>query len=154
MTSACDIYQAHLDKVSRLLWDGDAESVANMLYYPHVIHLPEADRVISNPAEQSKDAEAFRESLSALGATAFHRLCREARFDPDTPDRIIGVHTTYVMHGGSYLTDPYDCAMSLLKQTDGRWLADAIRVSVRNSGMAYYHRDNIFNRPKNQTSND
>ncbi|WP_179379531.1 hypothetical protein [Jannaschia marina] len=154
MTSARETYQTHLDTVSRHLWNGEAEGVASMLRYPHVIHLPEADRIITDPEEQKKDAEAFRESLSALGATAFHRLCREARFDPNTEDRIIGIHTTYVMRGGSYLTDPYDCAMSLLRQADGRWLADAIRVSVRNSGMAYYHRDNIRNRPINEVGQD
>ncbi|CTQ50428.1 hypothetical protein [Jannaschia donghaensis] len=147
-------YQTHLDLVSGHLWNGEADGVAAMLFYPHVIHLPEADRIISNPEEQSKDAEAFRESLSALGATAFHRLCREARFDPNDENRIIGIHRTYVMRGGSYLTDPYDCAMSIVQQADGRWLADAIRVSVRNSGMAYYHRDNIRNRPVNQLTHD
>jgi len=143
MTQAHDIYQDFLDKASVALWNRDYTTVAAMLSYPHLIRLPETDRIIQNAAEQQLDAQAFRESLKGLGATAYHRLCRDAQFDPDGPGRITGAHTTYVMRGGSYLTDPYECRMSLMRQPDGRWLADAINVSVRKSGMAYYHPDNI-----------
>lgn len=134
-----EIYQTFLDDVSSRLWDGDAVGVARKLKYPHVIFLPETDRVISDPDEQTRDAKVFRDSLSTIGATAFHRLCRDARFDPANTDRIVGIHTTYIIGGGSYLNDPYDCAMSLVLDGSQGWLADTIRVSIRNSSMAYYH---------------
>lgn len=143
MTEVHDIYQDFLDASSVALWNRDYVAVAAMLRYPHLIRLPETDRIIQNSAEQKLDAQAFRESLKGLGATAYHRLCREAHFDPDNTGRITGTHTTYVMRGGSYLTDPYDCQMSLLLEPSGRWLANDITVSVRKSGMAYYHPDNI-----------
>lgn len=143
MTGAHDIYQDFLDTSSAALWNCDYDSVAAMLFYPHLIRLPEMDRVIRDPAEQQLDAQAFRESLTGLAATAFHRLCCDARFDPDDQGRITGAHTTYIMRGGSYLTDPYECSMSLLRQPDGQWLSNAIDVSIRNTGMAYYHPDNI-----------
>lgn len=149
-----EIYQAHLDHVSSCLWNGDGEGVAKSLKYPHVIHLPDADRIIKDPVEQKSDADAFRESLTNLGATAFHRLCRDARADPHRPERIIGLHTTYIMRGGHYLTEPYDCAMSLVQGANGTWLADAIRVSIRDSGMAYYHPDNIRNHPVQRPNYD
>ena len=137
------IYQAFLDEVSSLLWNGSYDGVAGKLSYPHTIHMPETDCTIPGPEQQKRDTQAFRESLNALGATAFHRMCRQARFDPETDDRIVGVHTTYVMRGGSYLTDPYDCAMSLIRGEDGLWLSDAIRVTIRNSGMTYYSLENV-----------
>lgn len=136
-----NIYQSFLDDVSSSLWDGDADRVATKLMYPHTIHLPEADRVILTPEEQMRDTKTFRDSLTALKATAYHRLCRNARFDPGRGDRIVGVHTTYIISGGSYLTEPYDCAMSLVFDDADGWLADTVRVSIRNSGMAYYHPD-------------
>lgn len=142
-----EIYQAYLDEVSGNLWDGDGAGVARKLKYPHTIHLPEAERIISDPEAQTRDAAAFRESLAALRATAFHRLCRDARFDPDRPDRIVGSHTTYIIRGGSYMTEPYDCAMSLIWDEAQGWLADVIRVSVQNNGMAYYQSENGQNRP-------
>lgn len=134
-----EIYQAFLDDVSSRLWDGDAVGVARRLKYPHTIHLPEADRVMTSAEEQMRDTQVFIDSLMTLKATAFHRLCRDARFDPGRGDRIVGIHTTYIIRGGSYLNDPYDCAMSLVLDGSQGWLADTIRVSIRNSRMAYYH---------------
>lgn len=145
--NARGIYQCYLDDVSSNLWNDDSIRVSAKIYYPHVIRMPHGVRVITSAEEQIRDAKAFRESLDALGATAFHRHCREARFDPGDPGRIIGVHTTYIIRGGSHLTPPYDCAMSILRQADGTWLSDAIRVSVRENSMAYYLPDNRSDRP-------
>lgn len=148
------IYQTYIDAVSICLWDGDAEGVARAMEYPHVIHLPDGDRVISDPAGQHEDTAAFRASLESLGATAFHRSCREARVDPGRPDRIVGVHTTYIMRGGSYLTAPYECTMSLVRGADGTWRADAIRVSVCDPALAYYRSDTNPRAPGGQTGDD
>lgn len=140
---AIEIYQNHLDRMSARMWNNDFVGMSEMMYFPHRINLPGHSRVIGSAEEQQLDARAFRESLGALGATAYHRVCREARFADDARRRIVGRHKTYVMRGGSYLTDPYDCEMSLVPGDDGAWLADWITVSVRNTGMAYYHPDNV-----------
>ena len=85
--------------MSSALWSRDFDRMAEMMAFPHTIYLPETKRVIQSPEQQSVDAGAFRKSMQCLGATAFHRVCREAWFDPETRDRMEGLHTTYVLRG-------------------------------------------------------
>ncbi len=135
------IYQDYLDRVSSRMWDEDADGVAAMMTYPHVVHLPRADRIIDCAAAQERDVRAFRDELRAMGATAFHRLCRTAAVDPSCVDRIVGRHTTYVMAGGGYLLPPYECEMSLRRDATDGWRSDAIRLCGDGSGLDYHRED-------------
>ncbi|MEM9795681.1 MAG: hypothetical protein AAF919_04285 [Pseudomonadota bacterium] len=139
--TAQEIYQGHLDLVSQAVWDRDYDRVAAVMRYPHVIHLAESDHLIDTEAELKLDVETFRDSLMGLGATAYHRVCRDASFDPSDDDRITGRHLTYVMRGGSYLVEPYNCAM-ILTRVDGVWLGSGIRLAMKlTSGLNYLHPD-------------
>ncbi|WP_298431205.1 hypothetical protein [uncultured Jannaschia sp.] len=127
MRDARDIYQAHLDRVSEALWNGDFAAVADLKVYPHVIEI-ETGQVESLDREALlATTEAFRRSLGEIGASAYHRVCLLAEFAPDDDDLIEGRHVTYVLRGGNYVAPPFECRMAL-RRIDGQWLSGRIVV--------------------------
>ena len=140
MPEARDIYQEHLETVSRAIWTRDYARIAEMMHYPHQISTPRRSAIVETPEQLMLDAQAFRENLAGLAATAYHRVCRAAAFDG--PDRIVGRHITYVLRGGTYVTDPYMSDMRLVRR-DGAWLGAGIVISEHNLSMSYFHPDTL-----------
>ncbi|KIT18144.1 hypothetical protein [Jannaschia aquimarina] len=135
MDDAREIFQEHLDRVSQAVWDRDYDAVAAAISYPHRIGMPEGPGYIAPDAEAMKGhAKAFRESLSSMGATAYHRICRDAAFMAN--DRIEGRHVTYILSGGTYLVDPYPASMTLILK-NGVWLSSEVAIGVRYSVLLY-----------------
>ncbi|WP_179379532.1 hypothetical protein [Jannaschia marina] len=107
--------------MSRAMWDRDHDTVARLHEIPHVILHPDGPKTFETFEALSEAARQFRDHLDGLGATGFHRVCEQASFDPLNADRITGVHWSYILRGGNYLTEPYSCQMELLRDGDGRW---------------------------------
>ncbi|MEM7644174.1 MAG: hypothetical protein AAF366_16865 [Pseudomonadota bacterium] len=128
------IYQAHLDRVSQAIWDGDFRCAADAMLYPHVMKTRDAAREVHTPEELMAIAENFCAHLRGFGATAYHRVADRAAFVGDGQDRIDGVHHVYVLNGGSYVVDPYMGEMTLIRRGDV-WLGGGIRADIRNSHM-------------------
>lgn len=134
MPEARRIYQAHLDAVSRALWDRDFRAITDLKHFPHVIRYPGTERRFEKPEDLRANMQAFRTQLDGLGATAYHRVCERASFDPRNRDRINGAHWTYIMRGGNYLSDPYCCEMVLVRDV-GVWIVADIIVPALKNGI-------------------
>ena len=119
MQSAAQIYQLWLDEIARLLWDGDHAAVAERMTYPHVMATRDGSVHFDAPDQMAEASADFRKTLTRLGATAFHRICKEAEFVAGG-DRIEGTHTTYILRGGSFAVPPYSNRMTLQLQA-GAW---------------------------------
>ncbi|MGB3406135.1 MAG: hypothetical protein WBA67_01435 [Jannaschia sp.] len=124
-----DIYQIHLDHVSRALWDRDWEESVGYWTYPHVMKTVDGVGTVYGAEEMIVYSKAFRERMAGLGATAYHRVCVSAQYDPADNDRILGRHRTYILRGGNYLVPPYDCDM-ILHRAPGIWMSAGISVSI------------------------
>ena len=134
MTDAQTIYQAHLDRVSQAIWASDFETVMRHKAYPNRMHFPDRTVTFAEPDPLAVDARQFRATLANLGATAYHRICTSAAFDPQDADRVIGSHRTYVLRGGNYVVAPYACDMVLVRRGDD-WLTTDITVPDRRAGL-------------------
>lgn len=131
MNDPKDIYQDHLDRISRALWDGDFDTVCANMHLPKRIETADRVAVMETVEDMQASLVSFRDSMLRLGATAYHRVCRSVTRDAD-PDLLHGIHRTYIMRGGQYVLDPYDVAMEL-RRVDGRWLGSTIRSHLRNA---------------------
>lgn len=134
MTEARDIYQAHLDVVSRALWDRDFKRITDLKSFPHVMRHPDAQHAFETPDDLTSAMAVFRDRLEGLGATGYHRVCEQACFDPEDGDRLTGSHWTYILRGGNYLSDPYRCEM-VLTRPHGIWLTSDIAVPQLRHGI-------------------
>ncbi|CTQ50429.1 hypothetical protein [Jannaschia donghaensis] len=131
MQDARDIYQAHLDLVSRALWDRDYETIIAVNRFPHIIRFSDGNRQYDGPDDFAVMAARFRDHLDGLGATGYHRVCEHASFDPLDRHRITGGHWTYILRGGNYLTDPYNCEMVLVHEGAEWMIADIVVPPLR-----------------------
>ncbi|TFL16983.1 hypothetical protein [Jannaschia formosa] len=120
--NAWQIYQDHLDAVSKAFWARDYDRVVTMMSYPHKMRSGRLCQVVQTPGELIEVAEIARSSMQRLGGTAYHRVCLEAAFNPDDPDHIRGRHRVFLLRGGSYVIDPYESEMCLVR-VDGSWLS-------------------------------
>ncbi|WP_299817041.1 hypothetical protein [uncultured Jannaschia sp.] len=127
MPEAAEIYQRLADATSRAAWDRDFDALGQLTDYPYTFTSDRGTRVTHTFEEFRADVEAFRQSLATLGATAYHRVCLKAEYVEGSPDRIDGTHRSYVLRGGSYLVDPYECAMELVRR-NGLWLTRRISL--------------------------
>lgn len=134
MQTARDIYQDHLDEVSRALWDRDFFAITELKHFPHVIRYPDTEARFDTPADLCATMEAFRSKLDGLGATGYHRVCERASFDPLDRNRITGAHWTYIMRGGNYLSEPYSCEMVLVHK-EPLWIVADIIVPELKHGI-------------------
>ncbi len=134
MSDARDIYQAHLDEMSRAIWDGDMATMTRLHVFPNVICFPDGDREMHTGPDLHRMVLRFREHLEGLGATGYHRVCEAASFDPADTGRIEGEHRSYIMRGGNYVTEPYSCHM-VLRRSDAGWHTAEITVPQLRHGI-------------------
>jgi hypothetical protein len=130
MEDAVAIYQRNLDRVSELLWVRDFEGLRAYLAVPNEVVTDDMSFPISDWADMLVHLRIYRDSLDAMGAEGYHRLCTEARFAGQS-DRIEGRHTTYTLRGVTHLVEPHASEMGL-RLEGRRWRACWLRVRARN----------------------
>lgn len=132
MVGAREIYQDHLDRVARALWERDFTTVAAMLGPPNIIALRDAEHAFDAEEDLVRTMVAFRDFMDRMGATGYLRICELAAFDPTDAAVIHGRHRNFVMRGGRTVIDPWHSEMTLIRQTGG-WKGVHIRHELRNS---------------------
>ena len=130
--TAREIYQHHLDIVSRALWDLDHDTMAKYLGMPNRMGTTDASILLDSQEKLRQAATDFRTHLSRMGAQHYHRLCTDAAYDPKDPDRIHGTHVTHILSGGAYVVQPFDNRMTLVRKGD-IWLGIELRAVVGNA---------------------
>lgn len=119
-STAADIYQAFLDEISDHVLFGRAEAVAARMMYPQIMETRDGSARFDGPSQMIAAVSEFHRHLRSIGATEYHRICREASF-LGAGDEISGWHTSYVMRGGTFLMEPFRSSMRLVR-VDGVWL--------------------------------
>jgi hypothetical protein len=130
MEDAVAIYQRNLDRVSELLWVRDYEALRGFVTIPNSVETDDGAYPIPRWEDMLEHLRCFRDSLDAMGAEGYHRLCTEARFAGQS-DRIEGRHTTYTLRGVTHLVEPHASEMGL-RLEGRRWRACWLRVRARN----------------------
>jgi hypothetical protein len=115
---AIDIYQAHLDMSTRLVFEGAAEAYCAHAQLPYVFRTGEGVEVMETAADLAADVERVHDWLRSKGVTNFHRIARSARFLDD--DTIEGFHLTYALQGVIQIVEPYASRM-ILRRVGDRW---------------------------------
>ncbi|MEM7491004.1 MAG: hypothetical protein AAF390_17950 [Pseudomonadota bacterium] len=132
---AAEIYQAHLDATSHAMWIGDRATLAALIGAPHAVTVNGETRVFRSVDEVIDGAAAFRASMVRLGATAYHRVAISAAFETDERQTIQGRHRVYILHGGSYIIDPYETEMTLVHDDD-HWRCGDIAMTLSPEALA------------------
>jgi len=109
-----DIYQAHLDKAGQAILDYDFSTVLDMVHYPSFIETDDVTLRIPDRESYLPSIKSLRDNFAKRGVTAYYRICREAVFAHDDPDRIEGIHEVYALSGATPVLDPYLTQMSLI----------------------------------------
>lgn len=116
--TAVDIYQAHLDQSTRLVFEGKARAYCDHAQLPFVLRTGEGIEVIETVADLENDIGKLNAWLRQEGVTDYHRIARSARFlDEET---IEGFHVTYALRRAMPVVDPY-CSRMILRLVDGTW---------------------------------
>ena len=127
-----DIYQAHLDKAGQAILDYDFSTVLDMVHYPSFIETDDVTLRIPDRESYLPSIKSLRDNLTKRGVTAYYRICREAVFAHDDPNRIEGIHEVYALSGATPVLDPYLTQMSLILR-DGAWLGAGLRSATSNT---------------------
>ena len=130
---AATIYQANLDAVSKALWTSDLQLALQHLALPNQTVTADTEYVMTSPDDVHIIMTDFLDGLRALGADAYLRVCRGARFTTADRDVIVGEHDTFLLKEGQPLRPPYLNVMTLVRSTDDRWLACRIEAVEHNS---------------------
>ena len=126
------IYQDWLDSIADAFWKSDFSAVADAMNYPHYMRTSDGEVYFDTPEKQAQAARDFRRYLVSMGAKAYMRLCAKAEFSPEHQDeKIRGIHTTYVLRGGTYVIPPYSNKMTLVLR-QGRWLGAGTEAACSN----------------------
>jgi hypothetical protein len=118
-TMALDIYQAHLDASTRLVFEGAAEAYCEHAQLPFVFRTGEGVEVIETATDLAADIRQIHHWLLSRGVTDYHRIARSARFLDD--DTIEGFHITYALQGAIQVVEPYASRMLLRRVDGGTW---------------------------------
>lgn len=132
MAGAREIYQDHLDRVSRALWTLDLDTIRTYLAIPNRIVTLDTEFTVTTSSELRASVEDFRAYLTSKGAQDFYRICETAEFDDKNPGRITGAHDSYILRDGEVVIEPYRSEMTLMER-DGIWRGIEIRSLVNNS---------------------
>ena len=127
-----DIYQAHLDTAGQAFWKVDFSKVLDMIHFPSFVEADDANLHMLTPESYLPSLKSLRDNLTKRGVTAFYRICREAIFAHDDPNRIEGIHEVYALSGATPVLDPYLTQMSLIHR-DGKWLGAGLRSATSNT---------------------
>lgn len=130
MNHALDIYQDHLDRVSQLIWAKEFDALPELMAFPHDVITNDSVVTVDAPETLITWARSFRDRLTELGATGYHRVAIAAAFSGDDEDRIDGFHRVYVVNGATYLITPYSSEAKLQRQ-NGLWLGSGVRATLR-----------------------
>ena len=125
------IYQGWLDRIADALWSSDFRAVAAAMHYPHYMRTLDGEVLFDCAEKQTDAARDFRQYLSSMGARDYMRLCAKAHFVAGKNDEILGLHTTYVLRGGTYVIPPYSNTMTLILR-DGQWLGAGTSAACTN----------------------
>ena len=125
------IYQGWLDRIADALWSSDFSAVAAAMEYPHYMRTLDGEIWFDTQEKQVEAARDFRQYLTAMGAQAYMRLCAKASFVAGREDEILGMHTTYVLRGGTYVIPPYSNTMTLILRGD-QWLGAGTSAACTN----------------------
>lgn len=128
---ARQIYQQHLDISARAFMADDFEAAMTHMATPAYLGMLDSEYQIDTDGEMLECLREARESLRRMGAQAFLRVCRDARFDAGSPDRIVGAHETLILRGGARIIPPYRCVMTL-DLVDGSWRVRGASANVAN----------------------
>lgn len=91
---ARQIYQDHLDRLSRAAFDGDFETLLAHVAIPAHIVTAAGDAVITSAAELEFVMLDYIRSLARAGVVKEREWCIEARLMPGATDMITGTHFT------------------------------------------------------------
>lgn len=116
---AIDIYQAHLDASTRLVFEGAAETYCEHAQLPFVFRTGEGVEVIETATDLAADIRQVYYWLLSRGVTEYHRIARSARYLDD--DTIEGFHLTYALQGANQVVEPYASRMLLRRAEGGMW---------------------------------
>lgn len=132
MECALAIYQDHLDRLTRAVWEGDDNTLVNLLALPNRMITADAEILLQGADDVIKAARDFRRFLHRSGAQEYHRIARKAEWHPIHENRIDGSHDTYILRGGTYVLEPYLNHQVLVRE-GGIWRGIEIRAEVQNS---------------------
>ncbi|SMX35669.1 hypothetical protein [Maliponia aquimaris] len=138
-------YQAMLDRINRHFWARDWQALGDCISVPNRISSLDAERVVDTIDEWLELARAARQSFVQVGATEYHRICTEARFDDAARTRITGAHKTYILRNSSLVLPVY-CARMTLAWTDGVWLSSSLFTASRDKDLPTIHADRVTRR--------
>ena len=125
---AMAIYQAHLDVVTNLLWEGVWSDLEDHFLWPNTVIAGEFVNMVQNAEEQMVLLEQHRASLKMIGATAYHRVALRA--NQPAPDTVDGSHATYILQGTALLADPY-VSRQKLTLGNGHWRTNGVTTETR-----------------------
>jgi len=131
MTCPKDIYQAHINTVGQALWDRDFSTVLDHLHYPCFVETDDATLHIHTRESYLPSLKSLRDNLTRRGVTAYHRICREAVFTHDDPNRIEGIHEVYALSGATPVIEPCLTHMTLIYR-DEKWLGAGLCSATSN----------------------
>ena len=131
MTCPKDIYQAHINTVGQALWDRDFSTVLDHLHYPCIVETDDATLHIPTRESYLPSLKSLRDNLTRRGVTAYHRICREAVFTHDDPNRIEGIHEVYALSGATPVIEPCPTHMTLIYR-DEKWLGAGLCSATSN----------------------
>ncbi|PRY94516.1 hypothetical protein BCF33_0107 [Hasllibacter halocynthiae] len=144
--SALTIYQAHLDRVTALVWEGRFGDAARAMDYPHLRTAPEGEAQLMTPEQVARDMQAFRDRMADLGATSYRRMAEAAEYHPANPDRIDGVHRTCIFRRGGYAVEPY-LARLTLRCAVGLWRGASLLLAETPAALTFFHPTTPKRRP-------
>ncbi len=130
-SEAKDLYQRHLDAVTRAFWQKDWDGLVRHLGVPALIRTLDAEVFVRDEGAMRRSLLDQRTNLDRLGAQDYQRLCVNARFQPGNADMIHGEHETFILRGGSFVLEPYRSEMTLHCE-DGIWRAYGFTARMRN----------------------
>ena len=126
-----DIYQAHLDKAGQAILDYDFSTVLDMVHYPSFIETDDVTLRIPDRESYLPSIKSLRDNFAKRGVTAYYRICREAVFAHDDPNRIEGIHEVYALSGATPV-EPCLTQMTLIHR-GGKWLGAGLRSATSNT---------------------
>ena len=134
MFSAMEIYQTHLDAMTRAIMARDFDTVLSLVIYPLSIDTSDAQIVIDNDDDMRTSAEAFCSAIAAMQVRDFHRIAIEAQFDPVVPGCLHGRHRSHMLRGAEFIVPPFENDTTLFER-DGRWRVQNLQAKILNRDL-------------------
>lgn len=126
---ALNIYQAHVDALSRAMMARDFEAFAAKIQLPLLIKHVGAEQLIKTEDEMATHFHGLHATLKSQGVTDFIRIAEEATYRAD--DVIEGTHITHILQSGKRLVQPYPNHLRL-ERINGEWLETVAANAVLN----------------------